>query len=174
MRALLFVLSLLMAQFVAAQERAAMPFECNCALSQNGATYHVKVTQEYEPGRAIIDFTKSGQPSSAKKIEVEGTLDGFQYSGSALVLRFVYPGPHTIVFSEDDGSIQNVFDCKSAFEVLFAGKYAVCFAGKRVLEDGKVVPETATIYDGTVHPYKRVSTVPFALMFAELSKLTPK
>jgi hypothetical protein len=163
-----------MAQFVAAQAQGATPFECNCALGQNGVTYHVKVTQEYEPGRAIIDFTKSGQPSSAKKMELEGTLDGFQYNGTALVLRFVYPGPHTVVFSEDDGSIKNVFDCKSAFEVLFAGQFAVCFAGKRVLEDGKVVPETAAIYDGTVHPYRRVSTVPFAMMYSELSKLTPK
>lgn len=174
MRILLFVLSLLMAHFLAAQERPAIPFECNCALGQNGETYHVKLTQQYEPGRAIIHFTKSGQSSPAKKIQVDGTLDAFQYGGNGLVFEFLYPGPHTLVFSEDNGNIQKVFDCSSSFGVLFAGKYAVCFAGKRILEDGTVIPETAAIYDGTVHPYKQVSTVPFAMTYVELSKLIPK
>jgi hypothetical protein len=173
MKTSLIAVSILVAQLVAAQERPTTLFECNCALGQNGTTYHVKLVQEYGPGRATINFTKSEQ-SAAKNIILDGTLDGFQYSGAALILQLVDPGPHTVVFSEDEGSIRKVFDCKSFFSVLFAGRYAVCFAGKRVLGDGTVVPQTAAIYDGTVHPYKQMSTVPFAMTYAELSKLTPK
>jgi hypothetical protein len=174
MKTLTFVSFLFLSGLLKAQEQPTVAFECNCILGQAGVNYHVKVTQEHGPGSAIAEFSKAPESLATKKVQVEGTLVEFQLVGTDLIFDFVYPGPHTIVFSEDKGIIQKELDCSSPFTAIFTWEHAVCFSGKRTLENGIQIPERAIIYDRTVHPYREVSTVPFAAMYTELSKLTPK
>jgi hypothetical protein len=147
-----------------------VPFSCDCRLGSSATPYHVRVIQEQQHAR--VNFSKVEQPSDQEKIEVQGTLVEFQLIGTDLVLIFDYPGPHTLVFSDDRGQIRRELDCSSNSTALFTWSRAVCFSGKRIDHDGVVSPERAIIYDRLQHPYKPLSDVPFEMLYPELAKVS--
>ena len=174
MRWIALIPCFLVGMLLGAQEQPPVPFTCDCALGSSATVYHVRVSQQYGPGVATIAFAKSNARLSRYSASFPGTLVEFQLNGTDLVFTLVYPGPHTVVFSENNGKIEKELDCSSAFTAIFTWKHAVCFSGKQGLDNGSQVPESAIIYDRTAHPYKHVSTVPFVSMYQELFKLGDK
>ena len=172
MTLLISVVLLMLPSLQAVQGQENVPFSCNCILGTNATSYHIKVVQE--PGHATVTFSKLDKVSNREKIEVEGTLVEFQFVGGDLVLSLVYPGPHTLVFSDDQGQIRQELDCSSDFTALFTWSRAVCFSGKRIDQNGVVSPERAIIYDRSLHPYKQISDVPYQKLYSELSKISLK
>jgi hypothetical protein len=159
---------------MAAQAGSISIFKCECALGEKADVYHVQVVQQRGPGEAVIQFSNSSMNQRPETFNVSGTLVEFHLTGPDLVFTFDYPGPHTIVFSEKGGRIQRELECSSAFTPVFTWQYAVCFSGKQALANGIQVPDQAIIYTRAVHPFKQVATVPFRMMYLELSKLSAK
>ncbi len=132
----------------------------------------------------MLRLTEETNPTHTFTFHLDGVLAGFKNTETDLLLILDYPGPRTLVFSEVNGRVRQIFECISRFgtEALAIPPdrdAMVCFEGEgERLPNGMLTPETAEVYVKrmTLDPkqqtrYEHLVDVPYEKLYQKLYEL---